>query len=199
MGQKAPGLEPGDAWPFRLAEFPPSRQNRAVWTHRWCARRANTHADPLLSRSRYWTTPCGCAAHCTTSRWSSAARGGTADRGQGRAATQAQQEAELPDLKAAFPEYAALHSQVVQDVLTRLDRALQAFFRRVQAGETPGYPRFQGAQRSHSRTDTQCGNGATLDHGVLVLSNIGRLAVRWSRPLEGAPKTVTLAKEADGW
>src|SRR5258708_22080365 len=50
-------------------------------------------------------------------------------RGQGRAATHAQQAAELPDLKTAFPEYAAVHSQVLQDALTRLDRAYQAFFR----------------------------------------------------------------------
>jgi putative transposase len=34
---------------------------------------------------------------------------------------------------------------------------------------------------------------------VLVLSKIGRIAARWSRPLEGTPKTVTLSREADGW
>ena len=33
-----------------------------------------------------------------------------------------QQKAELPDLKAAFFEYTAVHSQVLQDVLLRLDR-----------------------------------------------------------------------------
>jgi putative transposase len=32
---------------------------------------------------------------------------------------------------------------VLQDVLTRLDKAFQAFFRRVKYGETPGYRRFQ--------------------------------------------------------
>ena len=31
------------------------------------------------------------------------------------------------------------------------------------------------------------------------MSKIGRLAVRWSRPLQGVPKTVTIAQEADGW
>src|SRR5262249_12774525 len=41
--------------------------------------------------------------------------------------------------------------------------------------------------------------GARLDNGYLVLSKIGRMAVRWSRPLAGAPKTVTLSREADGW
>jgi putative transposase len=113
--------------------------------------------------------------------------------------TAASQSAQLPAIKAVRPEYRDLHSQVVQDVLTRLDRAFHAFFRRVERGETPGYPRLQGANRYHSFTYKQVGNGATLDNGFLVLSKIGRLAVRWSRPIEGTPKTVTISKEADGW
>jgi putative transposase len=113
--------------------------------------------------------------------------------------TAASQSAQLPAIKDVRPEYHDVHSQVLQDVLTRLDRAFHAFFRRVQAGETPGYPRVQGANRYHSFTYKQFGNGATLDNGFLVLSKIGRIAVRWSRPLEGAPKTVTVSREADGW
>ena len=123
----------------------------------------------------------------------------TAYRRCGVTLTSAQQHAELPDLKAAFPEYGAIHSQVLQDVLTRLDKAYQAFFRRVQAGQAPGFPRFQGRDRYHSFTYKQYGNGARLDNGFLVLSKIGRVALRWSRPLEGAPKTVTISREADGW
>jgi putative transposase len=38
-----------------------------------------------------------------------------------------------------------------------------------------------------------------LDNGRLVLAQIGRVAVRWSRPIEGTSKTVTICKEADGW
>ena len=113
--------------------------------------------------------------------------------------TEAIQSAQLPAVKEARPEYRETHSQVLQDVLTRLDRAFQAFFRRVRNGETPGYPRFQGSNRFNSFTYKQYSNGATLDNGFLVLSKIGRIAVRWSRPLEGAPKTVTVSKEADGW
>jgi putative transposase len=109
------------------------------------------------------------------------------------------QQAELPDLKAAFPEYGELHSQVLQDVLTRLDKTYQAFFRRLREGKTPGFPRFQGCNRYHSFTYKQYGNGARLENRVLVLSKIGRVAVRWSRPLVGTPKTVTISKEADGW
>jgi putative transposase len=120
-------------------------------------------------------------------------------RGQGIGATYYQQAAELPDLKAACPEYADVHSQVLQDVLRRVDKAYQAFFRRVANGETPGYPRFQGANRYHSFTYPQYSNGAVLDGGLLSLSKIGRIRIRVHRPLMGTPKTVTIRREADGW
>jgi len=109
------------------------------------------------------------------------------------------QEAELKDLRAAMPEYAAIHSHVLQDVLARLDKTYQAFFRRIREGQTPGFPRFQGSGRFNSFTFKEFGNGAMFDNGFLVLSKIGRMALRWSRPLEGAPKTVIISREADGW
>lgn len=77
------------------------------------------------------------------------------------------QEAELKDLRAELPEYAAIHSHVLQDVLMRLDKTYQAFFRRVKAGQTPGFPRFQGRDRYHSFTYKEYGNGARLDNGYL--------------------------------
>src|SRR5262252_10750244 len=119
-------------------------------------------------------------------------------RGQGVSATRFQQEAELKAIREAFPEYTAIHSHVLQDVLARLDKTYQAFFRRVANGEKPGFPRFQGANRYHSFTYKEFGNGARLDNGTLVLSKIGRIAVRWSRPIAGTIKTVTISKEADG-
>ena len=120
-------------------------------------------------------------------------------RKRGVSVTLAGQSAQLPGVKEVRPEYRDVHSQVLQDVLTRLDRAFQAFFRRVKSGEIPGYPRFQGGTRYNSFTYKQFGNGATLDNGFLVLSKIGRIALRWSRPVEGTPKTVTISREADGW
>jgi putative transposase len=110
-----------------------------------------------------------------------------------------QQEAELKDIRADFPDFVAIHSHVLQDVLARLDKTYQAFFRRIQRGEKAGFPRYQGRDRYHSFTYKEFGNGAALDHGFLVLSKIGRIAVRWSRPMEGTPKTVTISREADGW
>src|SRR5678810_249794 len=46
-----------------------------------------------------------------------------------------EQEAELKDIRAAFPEYESIHSHVLQDVLARLDKTYQAFFRRSRRRE----------------------------------------------------------------
>ena len=56
-----------------------------------------------------------------------------------------QQEAELKAIRAEYPEYAAIHSHVLQDVLARLDTTYQAFFRRVVNGERLGFPAFRDA------------------------------------------------------
>ena len=69
----------------------------------------------------------------------------------------------------------------------------------MKSGDKAGFPRFHGRDRYNSFTYKQYGNGAQLDNGFLLLSKIGRIAVRWSRPLEGTPKTVTISREADGW
>jgi putative transposase len=73
-------------------------------------------------------------------------------RQRGVSLTRYPQEAELKALRADLPEYATIHSHVLQDVLARLEKTYQAFFRRVAHGEKPGFPRFQGKDRYHSFT-----------------------------------------------
>lgn len=53
----------------------------------------------------------------------------------------------LPEIKAARPELAELGSHALQQTLRRLDLAFQSFFRRVKAGQTPGFPRFKASKR----------------------------------------------------
>ena len=115
--------------------------------------------------------------------------------------TFAMQSAQLPSIKDARSEYRDINAQVLQDVLHRLDKTYQAFFRRMKNGEKPGYPRFHGRDRYNSFTYPQVGEhgGATLDGGLLSLSKIGRIPIRLHRLLEGTPKTITISREADGW
>src|SRR5436309_8439513 len=107
------------------------------------------------------------------------------------------QKRELPGVKEVRPEYRAIGSQVLQDVIQRVERAFAAFFRRVAAGQKPGYPRFRSRDRYDSFTYSQ--TGWRLADGRLVLAGIGALNVRWSRPIQGTIKTVTIHRSADQW
>ncbi|MFL5802584.1 MAG: RNA-guided endonuclease InsQ/TnpB family protein [Roseiflexaceae bacterium] len=80
-----------------------------------------------------------------------------------------------------------------------LDTAFTAFFRRVKAGQKPGYPRFRGRNRWHSFGFKDLGNGFKVQGRRLKLSGIGRVAVRWHRPIEGQIKTLRISKRAGKW
>ena len=101
--------------------------------------------------------------------------------------------------RKTFPQARIVFSQTMQTVCDDLDKAFQAFFRRVKAGEKPGYPRFKGREHFHSFAFKQFGVGARLDGRRLKLYGIGRVRVRWHRPLEGDVKTVRIVHKAGCW
>ena len=109
-----------------------------------------------------------------------------------------EQHASLPALKEQRPSLASVHSQVLQNVAVRIDLAFKAFFRRVKAGEKPGYPRFRGKGRYDSFTFPQ--SGFSLDGNILRLSKIGNVKVVLHRPVEGNIKTCTIKRSStDKW
>lgn len=108
------------------------------------------------------------------------------------------QHALFPAMKAARPTLKLVHSQVLQNVGVRIDLAMKAFFRRVKSGETPGYPRFRGADRYDSFTYPQAPSGCKLVGDRLHLTKIGSIRVVLHRPLEGTPKTVTVQRSSTG-
>jgi putative transposase len=105
---------------------------------------------------------------------------------------------QLPDIKQEREEFKDIHSQVLQDVLRRVDKAFKAFFRRCKTGETPGYPRFQGRDRYDSFTYPQCGYSLTHDDRV-CLSKIGSMKVKLHRDRQGTIKTCTIKREGTCW
>lgn len=109
------------------------------------------------------------------------------------------QLAKVKTLKAENPYAKPIHSHVLQGVVADLDKAFAAFFRRIKAGETPGYPRFRGRNRFSSIGFKEYGNGFKLDGRRLRVSGIGRIPVRWHRQIEGQIKTVRIIRKADGW
>jgi putative transposase len=65
------------------------------------------------------------------------------------------QSAQLPAIKVERPDVADVYSQVLQDVLHRVDKAFGAFFSRVRRGERAGFPRFRAARRFDSRLQSE--------------------------------------------
>src|SRR6266699_1325135 len=117
--------------------------------------------------------------------------------------TYTQQATQLPEIKEIRPEYQDIHSQVLQDVLRRVKKAYDHFFRRVKEGKTPGYPRFQGYGRYDSFTFPQSGFSLTEDNRV-CLSKIGTLKVKVPKgkkanPPTGTMKTCTIKHEGEHW
>ncbi|MBT9165285.1 MAG: hypothetical protein DDT23_01300 [candidate division WS2 bacterium] len=102
------------------------------------------------------------------------------------------QQNQLVELKKVFPEYSKIPSQTLQDVVRRVDRAYQGFFRRVKKGDKAGFPRFKGYNRYDSFTLTQA--GWKLQGNKLTISKIGSFKVVLHRPIEGKIKTITIRR-----
>jgi putative transposase len=118
----------------------------------------------------------------------------------GKSISYYEQKRDLPLIKAEIrPEYQQIHSQVLQDVPGRLDKAFQAFFRRVAGGEKAGYPRFQGRNRYNSFTYPQSRYTLSPDGKRVALSKIGHIKITVHRPLEGRVKMYTVKYEAGHW
>lgn len=74
---------------------------------------------------------------------------------------------------------------------------MRAFFRRVKAGETPGFPRFRGRYRYDSLTFPGSGFKVSEDR-TLDLSKVGRVKIVLHRPIEGDIKTLTIKRTTTG-
>jgi putative transposase len=116
----------------------------------------------------------------------------------GKSITYYDQANQLPEIKELREEYRDIHSQVLQDVLRRVKKAFDAFFRRCKQGEEPGYPRFQGRNRYDSFCYPQGGYSLTQDNHV-CLSKIGAIKVKLHRQINGTIKTCTIKREGDCW
>lgn len=97
--------------------------------------------------------------------------------------------------------YARLNFSSAQATLRRLDKAFQAFFRRVKAGETPGYPRFKGRRRFDTVEFPAYGDGCKMsaDGRRVYFQHVGYVKVKLHRPWQGKIKTVSFKREVDKW
>jgi len=99
------------------------------------------------------------------------------------------QQNELPLSKTPYQK--EVFSQVLQNVLKRLDISFKNFYR------GNGYPRFKGMNRYNTFTYPQKGFG--IEDGKLNLSKIGCIRIFLHRDIEGNIKTCTIKKDVDQW
>ncbi len=104
---------------------------------------------------------------------------------------------QLKEIKQTNPEYKDVHSQVCQDVLKRLEKSFQGFFRRIKQGVKAGFPRFKGKNFFDSFCYTQ--SGFSLSGNKLTLSKIGTVKIRLSREIIGKVKQCRIKKEINNW
>lgn len=107
------------------------------------------------------------------------------------------QNLQLREIKDGRKDVADISSLVLEDTLKRVHLAFQGFFRRVNQGHKPGYPRFRSVRRYDSLTFRQIGNALTGNK--LRLSKIGHVRIKLHRPFEGSIKTLTIKREAGRW
>lgn len=117
--------------------------------------------------------------------------------------TYGQQSAQLRDIRAVRPDVACWSFTAQQQTLRRLNRSFDAFFRRVKAGQAPGFPRFKAAARFDT-VDHVNGDGAkwTATEGRWARANfqgVGSIKVSEHTRVQGRVTRVSLRREGRRW
>ncbi|MFF4773657.1 RNA-guided endonuclease InsQ/TnpB family protein [Microtetraspora fusca] len=93
-----------------------------------------------------------------------------------------------------------------QATLRRLDKAFAAFFRRVKAGQKPGFPRFKGRGWFDTVEWPRDGDGCRWDsqpeHPTATfvrLHGVGHVRVHQHRSIRGRVKTISIKREGSRW
>ncbi|MDX3224820.1 transposase [Streptomyces sp. ME19-01-6] len=117
-----------------------------------------------------------------------------------------QQSAQLKEIRTFDPERQGRWSfSSQQATLRRLNKAFAAFFRRVKAGQTPGYPRFKGVGHFDTVEFPKDGDGCRWDSTPhdrqtrVRLQGVGHVRVHQHRPVRGRVKTISVKREGRHW
>ena len=106
------------------------------------------------------------------------------------------QHRELTAIRAEDEFWGGISLQVGRGVLRRADRARKAFFRRVKAGEAPGYPRFKSSRRWHTIELANVDASMVKDRGnyyAIRVKGLPDIRLRKGLALpEGTPKALTI-------
>lgn len=103
--------------------------------------------------------------------------------------------------RGEFPWLADSAACCLTQCLIHQDKAFDAFFRRVKAGQKPGYPKFKSRYDRQSvryQLDQRQIQSTYSAGEFLRLPKLGFLNIRWSQVPAGIPKMATVSKTPDG-
>lgn len=110
------------------------------------------------------------------------------------------QKRDLVNSKALFPEYAEIHSQVLQDCIARVKKTFDRWLKGDCNGRKSGKPRFKGVGRYRSFTFPQMKQDC-IQGKFIKLPTIGKVKLIQHRLLPDSfkIKIVTITQKVDGW
>ncbi len=117
-------------------------------------------------------------------------------RKQGKTLSRFDQQKDLTQLRQDDLDFAAVPATILRSSLRRLDLSYKSFFRRVKAGEKPGFPRFKGVDRYKSFSFML--PPLVRDSRILV-PKLGYVKFHEYRPIAGIPLDASIRKGARGW
>jgi putative transposase len=114
------------------------------------------------------------------------------------------QDAQIKEIRAADPDYERWSAAAESQTVLRLERSFQNSFRRVKAGEKPGFPRFKGAGRFNTVvhravTGAKWDSAPHLSMTRAYFKGIGHVKVKQHRPVVGKVKTLAVKREGRKW
>ena len=115
---------------------------------------------------------------------------------RGKAPTRFQQDKELTVLKRELEWLREPDKCALQNSLKDLDLAYKNFFRRVKAGEKPGFPRFKS--KRVSRKNYKTSSNIHLFEKYIQLPKLGLVKCRVSKEVKGRILSATVSQNPSG-
>ena len=118
------------------------------------------------------------------------------EQGQ-KSITRYYQYGELAKFRQSSPQVAEFPSSIQRDPINRVDLAFKAFFRRVESGEKPGYPRFKATTQYDSFSVGS--DRFRLESDSVIITALGGFRFKTKYKIKGIPKVLHVQRKGRHW
>ncbi|GAC1346486.1 MAG: RNA-guided endonuclease TnpB family protein [Isosphaeraceae bacterium] len=110
------------------------------------------------------------------------------------------QREQLKQIRSENEWVSSEYSEVLDDALRNVDNAFKAFFRRLKAGDNPGYPRFRKLRRYDTFVFSHGDRALKVYDRTIRIPNVGSVSFRCGkREIPNNFKTVRISRKGSKW